>query len=235
MTKARDRQKAKRDERRKEDAARGYDGKIGRRPLLLDEETSTKLAALLRSGAYVEQAAAQVGIGKATFYDWLGRGARERKRRAAIGDVVDVSPNRKREQVFVDFIDAIERAQAEGEHAMLAAVSRCAIGGAVVSRTTTTDAAGVTTTTERLADPDWRAAAWRLERRSPERWGRRDATTVLDVTNAGSESNGENAEAQRARMRLIATLRNISMATEDTSERAARIDTEDSANEDSIA
>lgn len=57
-------------------------------------------------------------------------------------------------QELIDFANAVEKAEADAEVADLALIRRAA------------------------QDKDWRAAAWIRERRSPERWGRRDATKV---------------------------------------------------------
>ncbi len=46
-----------------------------------------------------------------------------------------------------------------------------AAGGQPIWEKTTTNKDGSVTTERRIAPPDWRADAWVLERRDPERWG----------------------------------------------------------------
>ncbi len=57
---------------------------------------------------------------------------------------------------FVAFSDAIQKALAQAEIVDVAMIARA-------------------------AESQWQAAAWRLERRNPERWGRRDRLTVTEA------------------------------------------------------
>lgn len=61
---------------------------------------------------------------------------------------------------YAEFRDALEKAQADAEVAALAKISKAASEGA------------------------WQAAAWYLERSTPERWGKRDKTQV-EITGEG--------------------------------------------------
>ncbi len=69
------------------------------------------------------------------------------------------------------FSDAVSRAMAEAESILLGYIARAAA-------------------------EDWRAAAWRLERRAPERWGRR--VVDVDVT-----TGGEPLREERGRTILV--------------------------------
>lgn len=101
-------------------------------PTKLTPELQKTIVAYVRAGAYVETAAAAAGIDKTTFYDWLRRGADQKK------------------GIFRDFSHAIEKAVAESEIADIARINKAA------------------------ADGVWQAAAWRLERKHSDRWGRKD-------------------------------------------------------------
>jgi transposase len=114
------------------------------RPTKLTPEIQNRIVVLIRAGNYVETAAASAGIHKSTLYDWLKRGAREKQRitqnpRARIS---------KKEAPFVDFSDAVEKAQAEAESRDVMLIAKA-------------------------AEEQWQAAAWRLERKFPARWGRK--------------------------------------------------------------
>lgn len=63
------------------------------------------------------------------------------------------------ELIYIDFFQSIEEAKAFSEMNDLAVIKKA-------------------------SDTRWEAAAWRLERRSPERWGRRDALKA-DVNHSG--------------------------------------------------
>lgn len=214
--------------------------------ILLTPELMDRLCSLLRVGAYVEQACAQVGIEKSSFYNWMRRGAREVNRRTKYAEEIErehIEDRTRRqkirveervrrtkrgkdhvqtceeEQRYVEFLNAIQRAQAEGEHAMLSMVSKAAAGGAVVRRTTRTASDGTTSTTEVHALPDWRAAAWRLEKRHPQRWG----AARVDVHVEGEIAT---TSASPARTRLLAALARMAGAGD-----ADIVDSEDDAEE----
>lgn len=115
------------------------------RPTKLTPELQDEIIKVIRSGNYIETACAYVGINKSTFYDWLKRGAREKDRLAK-------NPRakvRKSEKPFVDFSNAIEKALAHAEIRDVAIIGKA-------------------------AEENWQAAAWRLERKFPDRWGRKD-------------------------------------------------------------
>lgn len=115
------------------------------RPTKLTPELQEDVLKVIRSGNYIETACAYVGINKSTFYDWIKRGARE-KDRVAKNPKARV---RKDEQPFVDFSNAVERALAHAEIRDVAIIGKA-------------------------AEENWQAAAWRLERKFSDRWGRKD-------------------------------------------------------------
>ncbi len=102
----------------------------GRRHKCTDGVTQV-VAHGLNQGLPFETSCRLAGISKQTGYNWLTWGEEGRV-------------------PFVDFLDAIKRAEAEGEARLVGTVS-AAMG------------------------THWQAAAWMLERRFPDRWGRRAA------------------------------------------------------------
>jgi transposase-like protein len=119
------------------------------RPTVLTQEVHDAIVRALHVGAYIETAAAAAGIHKSTLYDWLKRGARE-KRRAEKGNGKGNGHRiRKAEAAYVAFSDAVKKAMAESELVDIATIAKAS------KRT-------------------WQAAAWRLERKYPDRWGRKD-------------------------------------------------------------
>lgn len=116
----------------------------GGRPTKLNFEVQDKIVTAVRAGNYIETAAAYAGVNKSTLYDWLKRGAREKDRLAA-------NPRarvRKKELPFVEFSNAVEKALADAEVRDVSLIAQA-------------------------ADEYWQAAAWRLERKFPDRWGKR--------------------------------------------------------------
>lgn len=115
------------------------------RPTKLTPEIQVKIVESLKLGNYIETAAALAGINKTTIYEWLKRGARELER-------VDNNPNariKREEEPFVRFSNAVKKAQAEAEQRDLLVIAKA-------------------------SQNDWKASAWRLERKYPHRWGRKD-------------------------------------------------------------
>lgn len=113
------------------------------RPTILTEELQKRITDVIRAGNYIETAAAYAGINKTTLYDWMKRGAAEQKRVHETG-----RKPQKKELPFLEFSNAVEKALAESE---IRDVTR--IGDASRS--------------------DWKAAAWRLERKFPQKWGKK--------------------------------------------------------------
>lgn len=114
------------------------------RPTKLDYKVQEKIIQAIKAGNYMETAAAYAGISKSTLYDWLKRGEREKQR-------VAKNPRykiRKSEKIYVEFSDAVEKALAEAEVRDVLLIGKA-------------------------AEEQWQAAAWRLERKFPDRWGRR--------------------------------------------------------------
>lgn len=115
------------------------------RPTKLTKSLQDEFVKVLKAGNYIETAAAYVGLHKSTVYDWLKRGAREKERVRKDGRL----RVRKEEQKYVDFSDAVEKALAHAEIRDVAIIGKA-------------------------AETQWQAAAWRLERKFRDRWGRSD-------------------------------------------------------------
>lgn len=101
--------------------------KVGR-PSKFTPETKKKLLDAIRMGNYREPSCNYAGISVSTFYAWLQKGRRQKKGQ------------------FVEFLEAVTRAEAEAEVRMVAQW-------------------------QAQIPKDWRAARDFLARRFPERWG----------------------------------------------------------------
>ena len=125
------------------------------RPTKINEERAEKIIRAIRAGNYIETAAALAGINKSTLYAWLKRGAAEMER-------LESDPKakpKKSELPFLDFSNAVDMALAEAENRDIEAINAA-------------------------TKEDWRAAAGRLERKFPDRWGRKDRLQA-EVENKG--------------------------------------------------
>lgn len=83
----------------------------GGRPSKLTPEVQEKICKWIRGGNYPAVAAMAAGIAHSTFFEWLKRGARQRKGK------------------YKEFSDAVEKARAEGESILVGAITRAAIQG----------------------------------------------------------------------------------------------------------
>ncbi len=128
------------------------------KPSTLTPEVHDRIVEALRSGCYLETAAAYAGVPRATFYEWLRRG------RAGDGDR------------FVRLADAIEKALADAELRDLLTIARA-------------------------SESQWQASAWRLERRYPEKYGRRQV-----LQHEGPQGGPIPVEVEGAADRLVARL-----------------------------
>lgn len=78
------------------------------RPSKLTPEVRERIVAVLRSGAYVQQAAEAAGIGRSTFDDWMRRGESEAKEDAP----------------YRELREAVEQARAEAEARHVALIAK---------------------------------------------------------------------------------------------------------------
>jgi hypothetical protein len=118
--------------------------KIGR-PTKLSEDVIDTIIICLRNGAYIETAMNFVGIPRERFYEWNKKAMAELKER---DDAEAANINRaEKDEIYVVFHNAIKKAMAEAELLDLKVISEAAQKG------------------------NWQAAAWRLERKHPDRYG----------------------------------------------------------------
>lgn len=130
---------------------------IGRK-VSLKQEVADKILGYIRAGSYIETAVVAAGIAKSTYYNWLAIVAEERKQIEAAR--LAETPYRTSPQVrkLIKFVDAVEKAMAESEIYDLSKIKMA-------------------------SDKNWQAAAWRLERKYPKRWGRQDKVEMTMPVN----------------------------------------------------
>lgn len=132
-----------------------HPGRTGRRTKLTPE-LRDRICAAVRTGAYLETAAVAAGLNKTTLHDWLKRGARAKR------------------GTLHDFSNSVMAAIADSEQDAVRRLSDAASPRTEVTTKQVVNKAGEVVTVETTTTPtlgDWRADAWRLERKFPERWG----------------------------------------------------------------
>lgn len=139
--------------------------------LVIDDELQDRIMTMVRSGAYPERAAVAAGVSERTHYYWLAKGNDEREHREA------GKKPRVTWQVYLDYVDALDRAIAEAEVLML---GRVAQGG-----------------------PNWQANMQLLERRFRDRWaakapGPAPASTGAQTPGTALDEFSRRREARRA-------------------------------------
>lgn len=136
-------------------------GTIGR-PSKFSQERADRLTKAIKAGNTKAAACQCAGISMDTLARWLAN--------------------------FADFADAYARAEAEFEMRNVAVIQGAATKRKVTKTITKTFADGTTIVEERVSHEfDWQAAAWLLERRRYEAWGKRDRLEVdgsVDVAGA---------------------------------------------------
>ncbi len=147
------------------------------RPLKLSPDMQSELVKVIQMGNFLETAAAYVGISVSTLRDWIRRGEREAQRLSTKN-----ARSNKTEEPYLEFSAAIKKAQAEGEIRDV-----LLIGNA--------------------ARETWQAAAWRLERRFPDRWGRKEKHEL-------SGPSGGPIEVEDIRERLLKKITDLTLDEE---------------------
>lgn len=165
----------------------------GGRPLKLTPEVQKTIVDAVRSGNYMETAASLAGIDRETLLSWLKQGARAKSGR------------------FKEFSNTVKRAVAEAEARDLAVIDKAADGwdkrtGRIHRKLNAETKAMevVEEMVESTREFQWTAAAWRLERKFPNKWGRREyvelstdpeAPLVIAAKNQDDMYSGKNLAA----------------------------------------
>lgn len=130
----------------------GKPGRSGRR-LRLSKEVQDAIVRHIRTGGIRKHAVAAAGIANRTFEVWMSRGEAG-------------------EKPYVEFYDAVRKAQAEDALRLQSVITRAAMG----------PHAG-----------DWKAAAWSLEKKYPKEYGHfaRNAAQILVAAGSGESGGGD--------------------------------------------
>ena len=126
----------------------------------LTKELISEISSALRSGCYIETAVAYCGISKNSFYRWLR-----------------LAKSTKGNTLHKELSHAIELAMAQSEMRDIEVIDKAAQGSPDKlafddKGNLLLDSNGDPIILEYGLAPNWKASAWRLERRFPNRWGR---------------------------------------------------------------
>lgn len=136
------------------------------RPSKLTPDVQQTIVSAVRVGNYLETASALAGINVDTIRDWLKQGARASRGK------------------YKDFSVAVKKAIAEAEARDVAIIDKAADGWDKISQRVTKkrnekgELEVIEQTAEQTREFAWTAAAWRLERKFPHKWGRHDRVEI---------------------------------------------------------
>lgn len=143
-------------------------------------EAKPALLSAIRRGMGFKASCRLAKISYQTFQNWRKRGEEELKRMELVGDDYPSAL----ELPYVMFYQDLEEAIGQGEFAMADVIQQAAMGGASVVETRTVQVVEnghvvkeVTTTTEKVLHPDWKAAESVLSRRH-DGWQRKQSTEI---------------------------------------------------------
>jgi len=130
------------------------------KPTKLTPVLSKDIVKLIAVGNYISTACQANGISSQTYDNWLKWGGEGR-------------------EPYLAFFVAIKKAEADAEARRVERVEQAGIGGALIRKKTITNQKdGTVIEDEQYAQPQWLADMTHLERRHPDRWGRKDRTRV---------------------------------------------------------
>lgn len=166
--------------------------KMPRKPKL-NKEIQTALVEGISLGLKIEDACSLAGVSHTAFFNWLNRGE---------------TPGAA--SLYVDFVEAIKKAQPSRKRVLLSRIYQAARGGKIVKdkKTTTRYEGGKAVATdvvesEHEVAPDWKADAWMLERGYPDEFGRRYQIDVTDWRKQAEKSGVDPKEIDAAFNKLV--------------------------------
>lgn len=129
------------------------------RPPNLTPQKIDRVCEFISAGNNAETAAVASGISKSAYYNYMAFGRQEL---AAVEQGTQRKP-RKSKEIYVEFLERVEKAKAEAELRLVLYIAKAA-----------------------NEPKHWTAAAWLLERRNPAMWGRvsREAATAEETAGA---------------------------------------------------
>jgi len=133
-------------------------------PRKLNNGMIKALAYVISRGNYARVACERCGIDESSFYNWIKQG--------------DADIEKGVETLYSRLIKALKKASSEAEDLMVQRLRSAALPG-VIKEVTKVDADGGVSTEKVKTGGEWLAAATFLERRHPERWGRKDRSTLV--------------------------------------------------------
>lgn len=128
---------------------------------ILTVDVQETICRFVEAGNYAEYAAICAGVKPHNYYYWMQKG------RQAISE-------QNYEDQYAIFVYAIKNAEAKAQAESIIRIRAASRGGELVRETTVTRPNGTAVTTREYSRPDWTSAAWYLERKYPDLWGRRE-------------------------------------------------------------
>lgn len=166
----------------------------GRPTRLIEPGVYDNLTAAIELGVPVSIACQGVGVAEQSFRNWMRRGATEQMSRAA-----GAEPNDD-EQVYLDLYNEVLAARTKAATRNVGVIQKAAQGGSITSRTVrryrNEDGEMVEEETVNRAAPDWRAAAWYLERAHRSEYGK-DAVQV-EIHSPSGDQSGDTPDPNRS-------------------------------------
>jgi hypothetical protein len=133
-------------------------GKRIGRPTKLTPALQKQICGFIEKGNYISTACAACGIDERTYQRWVEWG-------------------KKGTEPYATFVVSIKKAEVIAETARVERIQEAGIGGKLIKVTTRTLRNGTEVKEEFYSQPQWPADMTILERRHPERWGRRQEIT----------------------------------------------------------
>jgi len=150
-------------------------------PTKLTEARIAGIAEKIATGSTIQMAFVLNGVSPRAGQYWLSMGRALAERGQAEGrpaETIESPWPRLPAPLLVKLLNAVEHAKAVDESNRVRAITAAGNGGATIFEKTVErydDKTGerTTETVRKFAPPDWKAHAFLLERRDPNRWGRK--------------------------------------------------------------